>query len=488
MRKLGLRAYILFNITLICAIGMFLIGIISTKITEQFAIQGRVEGTKSIIRAFESSYLKMGRTEEGIEFLKSALNQGASGVVLIEDTTYNFLDNQNTRIPNELKLYKTSKQPVISLEGSTFWPFATYKAYTIIHPLSLKPASKKGVVYVYQPLQFFEDTIRLSQKLTIMWTFLFVLIIIIFGFFLLSRTLVNPIEKLIQITKEIAKGKFSKDEDIDSNISEVNKLYDSLYSMYEEIEDKKNLLEKNIDQLEIANKELITAQKQLVASEKMASLGKLSAGVAHEIGNPMSSISGYTELLKSTTDDEKKKEYLEKITDESERINSIIKTLLDYARPKEKKLNISDLNEVIKKAVNILNSQGTLKSVDIKMDLCENKLNIKMDTNQMVQVFINLIINSVDALNGSGKIELKTKMKDGNFAQAEIMDNGEGIPEKNLDKIFDPFFTTKSPGKGTGLGLSICQRIIHEFDGKITVESEAGKGTRFEIIFTCVQN
>ncbi len=488
MRNLGLRAYILFNITLICAIGMFLIGIISTKITEQFAIQGRVEGTKSIIRAFESSYLKIGRTEEGIEFLKSALNQGASGAVLIENETYNFMEDGKAKLPNELNLYKTSKQTIISLEGSTYWPFSTYKGYSIIHPLSLRPLSKKGVVYVYQPLGFFEDTIRLSQKLTIMWTFLFVFIIIIFGFFLLSRTLVNPIEKLIQITKEIAKGKFSEDEDIDTNISEVNKLYDSLYSMYEEIEDKKKLLEKNIDQLKIANRDLVSAQKQLVASEKLASLGKLSAGVAHEIGNPMSSISGYTELLKSNIGDEKKSEYLTKITDETERINSIIKTLLDYARPKEKKLNVSDLNEVVKKAVNILDSQGTLKTIDLKTDFSENALLVKMDTNQMIQVFINLIINSVDALNGSGVIELRTVLENGNTAKVELKDNGEGIPEYNIDKIFDPFFTTKSPGKGTGLGLSICQRIIHEFDGKISVKSEVKKGTRFEIIFTCVQN
>lgn len=487
MRKLGLRAYILLNIIVICAIGMFFIGVISTKITEQFAIQGRIEGTKSIIRAFESSYLKIGRIEEGIKFLESALNQGASGYVEIGEKKYNFL-HENLKLPHDINLYKNSGKSNISIEGYTFWPFGTYKSYQITYPLRLNNSQVSGVVYIYQPLNFFEDTIKLSQKLTAMWTFLFVVIITIFGYFLLSRTVVNPIQKLIRLTKEIALGKIDSNDSIETNISEIEKLNSSLFSMYKEIENKKNLLEKNIKKLEEANNDLVAAQKQLIASEKLASLGKLSAGVAHEIGNPVSAISGYTELLKTKRNEEKREEYLDKISDEIERINSIIKTLIDYAKPKEQNVQVSNLNDVIKKAVNIVESQGTLKRIDMNLQLSDEFLNVKIDKNQMVQVFINLVLNAVDALNGEGRIEISSSIENENSATVKIKDNGSGIADSEIDKIFDPFYTTKGPRKGTGLGLSICQRIVHEYNGTITAESEVGKGTVFEIIFTCVQN
>jgi len=260
--------------------------------------------------------------------------------------------------------------------------------------------------------------------------------------------------------------------------------------MSNEIEASKKKLEVNIDNLEDANKRIIETQKELIASEKMASLGKLSAGVAHEIGNPLTAISGYMEILRKSPHptEQQTNIYLEKVEGEIERINQIISTLLDYAKPRETIESRTDLNEMIQKAVELLSNQGIFKRLNLYTDLSQDPLTISIDEFQLLQVFINLLINAKDAVDEDGEIKISSFLNDRNLAEVSIKDNGIGIDMENLDKIFDPFFTTKEPGSGTGLGLSISHRIIKQFDGNITVSSNPGEGTEFIITFPVLED
>ena len=269
------------------------------------------------------------------------------------------------------------------------------------------------------------------------------------------------------------------------NVRELNQLSSALNTMHLQIEQSKGMLKENIDALEQSNRVIKSTQKELIASEKFASLGKLSAGVAHEIGNPLSAIVGYVDVLNKTTDlnQDDKKRFLNNIKNEVSRIDRIIKTLLDYARAKEPQIKQVNLNDIIFDAVNILETQGIFNNIDLKMHLDENLTTIDADAHQVSQVIINLLLNAVDAVEQKGQIVVSSLIDSEGKVEVSVKDSGIGIPEENLDKIFDPFFTTKEPGKGTGLGLSVSARIVQNFGGDISVESNKGAGSIFRIKF-----
>ncbi|MGH7889630.1 MAG: sensor histidine kinase, partial [Thermodesulfobacteriota bacterium] len=299
---------------------------------------------------------------------------------------------------------------------------------------------------------------------------------------------VRPVHRLIKTTEDIAVGKFPSGVDF-GGVKEVNQLHEALKKMYDEIESSKMKLRENINEIEQSNRALLTTQRELIASEKLASLGKLAAGVAHEIGNPLTGIRGYVEVLKKgyVFDDEKKEEFLANIQREVDRIDKIIRTLLDYSRPRDFELQNVEVNHLIERAVDILETQGILKNIDLKLELVDGIRPIEADPHQLSQVVINLILNAKDAIPKDGIITISSSENPNGCVEIAVKDNGVGIPKELIDKIFDPFFTTKEAGKGTGLGLSVSQRIVQIFNGNMTVDSELGRGTVFRISFPGVE-
>ncbi len=491
MNQLGLRFYILFNILVICGVGMILIGIISIKLTERSAIQTKIDTTSAVIKVFETTYFKSD-VNQGVKFLQNALNNGSWGYIktgndsILFETPKAVVDKK--KIPTGLiNRVSYTKTPEIYVEGLSFLPFKNYESYRITAPLI--NGGMKGTIFIYEPLKDFNKGIERNQKFLALWIILFILLIATFGYYILSKTVVNPVQKLISLTKDISRGVTPLSPN-PGKITEINKLQDALVSMSDEIEASKKKLEININNLEDANKKLLDTQKELIATEKMASLGKLSAGVAHEIGNPLSAISGYMEILGKghELDQEQKNKFLDKVSAEIDRINRIITTLLDYAKPREILESKCDLNETIKKAVDLLSNQGIFKRINLETNLSGSPLTIMTDEFQLLQVFINLLINAKDAVDSNGNITITSFLNENNTAEVSIRDNGSGINRENLDKIFDPFFTTKEPGSGTGLGLSISHRIINQFDGNITVSSNPGEGTEFILTFPALEN
>jgi len=223
-------------------------------------------------------------------------------------------------------------------------------------------------------------------------------------------------------------------------------------------------------------------EQQLRQAEKLSALGQLVAGVAHELNNPLAVVMGYAQLLvRNRALEEKPRQDLAKILHESERAAKIVRNLLTFARPREPHMVTVDVNRLVAEALDTLDIQVQGANVRMARQLAEALPPTMADPSQVEQVLANLVTNAIQALENHPDqrvIEVITENREGRIRIA-VADNGPGIPFQLLDRIFDPFFTTKGPGKGTGLGLSICYSIMEEHKGKIWVESQLGKGSRF---------
>ncbi len=221
-------------------------------------------------------------------------------------------------------------------------------------------------------------------------------------------------------------------------------------------------------------------QQQVDQSEKLAVIGQLAAGVAHEIGNPLASISSIVQILQRKSTDHFISDQLINVKDNINRISKIVRELVDLSRPPSHDLIITQINEVIKTAVGIVKYDKRVIKVEFKTNLDPELPMIEVVPDQLIQVFINILINSLDAIDGQGILKVKS-LYDKKNIYISIIDNGKGIDENIVKKIFDPFFTTKQVGKGTGLGLSVSYGIIKKFNGEITVSSTVGEGSEFQI-------
>jgi PAS domain S-box-containing protein len=228
-------------------------------------------------------------------------------------------------------------------------------------------------------------------------------------------------------------------------------------------------------------KELEETHLKLLHSEKMASLGKLAAGVAHEINNPLGGILIFSNiLLEETPPDDPRWRDLKHIVDQTLRCKEIVKELLDFSRQTKQRWVQCDLNQAIHQTISLLGKQALFQDIQVIKEIIPDLPQIIADPGQLNQVFINLMTNAVDAMEGKGILTVRTYLiPEAKKVGLEIKDSGCGIPAENLSRIFDPFFTTKDPGKGTGLGLSTVYGIIEDHGGTIEVQSIIGQGTSF---------
>jgi PAS domain S-box-containing protein len=226
-------------------------------------------------------------------------------------------------------------------------------------------------------------------------------------------------------------------------------------------------------------------EKQLIHTQKMESIGTLAAGIAHEVGNPLASISALVQVAQRSTNDSFISEKLSLVKNQVTRISKIIRDLVDFSRPSNYELQLTDINKSISEAVEITKVGTKAKDIEFSTELTENIPHLPLISDQVQQVFVNILLNAVDAIMETNshtkhKIDVKSELKDTNIV-ITFKDTGKGIPEEHYSKVFEPFFTTKKPGKGTGLGLWVSYGIIKSFQGDIKVTSVINSGTTFII-------
>jgi len=325
-----------------------------------------------------------------------------------------------------------------------------------------------GILYVGVLEQKYLD-IRSQTTITFLGiTFIGAITALIMAYFL-ARMISVPITKLVTASREVAQGNLDVKVRVESN-DELQVLAESFTAMAQ-------ALKRRDEQL----KEFAT--QKIMESERLALIGQLSANVAHELNNPLQGIVTYSYLLlEDTPCDDSTKNSLEKIVAQANRCRDIIRGLLDFSRQRKPDKTQCNVNTVLQECTSLIENQAIFHNIQIRKDFHAQLPMIVLDPSQIERVFINIIINAAEAMDGTGELYLATRLsEDGEFIEIEFTDTGQGINKEDLDKIFDPFFTTKDVGHGTGLGLAISYGIIKSHGGKISVDSTVGEGTTFVI-------
>lgn len=224
--------------------------------------------------------------------------------------------------------------------------------------------------------------------------------------------------------------------------------------------------------------DLKMAEVQMIQSDKLAALSRLSAGVSHEIGNPLTSISSYVQILKDMERDEFSTNALSTIYKHIGRIESILRKMSSFSRGRDEELSTHHVADLVESTVELVKYDKRAKSMSINMDVPRDLPPVNVNGDQLVQVIMNMVLNAADSMPGGGDLDISARVS-GHWLDMAFRDNGSGISEENIKKIFEPFFTTKATG--TGLGLPVCHSIVRLFGGEILVQSEPGKGTTFTV-------
>lgn len=445
---LGLRAQIVFALIGAFALCFSALGVIVVRVAQRSAELERARRAQVLLGALSLALAEEPARAEVAERLARRL--GASELIGVE---LDALDGAPTRV-GDTRGASTARVVLDSGERLSVW-------LTPIHPESDSPLA--GLLRMY-----------------LMLTGAFIALL---TYVLLTRLIVRPLENLTSASERLAGGARSATVPV-AGAAELARLALSFNHMGAELRKQQGALEQRLAELERATRELRSTQDQLIRSEKLASVGRLSAGIAHEIGNPLAAISGLVELMQlGGLSSAEQDEFLARIRGETERIQRIIRDLLDYSRARPSAPSVSEpgnLALVIEEAVKLIAPQKDLNQVTIERRVHDPAPLVHAPADELTQVVLNLLLNAADAVGGEGSILVEVARREDRIVLT-VSDSGPGVPQPLLDKIFDPFFTTKAPGRGTGLGLAVCQALLERFGGKIWVENGKPSGARFHV-------
>jgi two-component system, NtrC family, sensor kinase len=541
--NLSLTAEIIINISLVMLVAILLIGFSISKVYEKRILDEKMNSAVAMIGDIQTFIDFVSSGNQGFSFSGApekreiqhylemyARRRGIQDIMILDRDLKVIIREpvERTKKGSAGDLMKNAVQlgrSEVDVEKHGNFIMTEYKRLVWRAPLWVHGKIVGGIRMELSLSDVMDHLLR-AQTIVLILMVLNAFVLLMFGSFLLSRVLATPLKDLANLTHKISEGDFTRKIQVAST-NEIGQLIASFNRMIDRLSENRDRLKSHVRSLELKNIQLKQAQEELIRAEKLSSIGRFAAGVAHEVGNPLGAILGYTGILqRHGTEPEESKDYLKRIEKEIARINHIVRELLDYARPSKLEIREVDVNKVLENTLSLLSYEKNFKTIETQTDLQHDLPVVKGDESLLSQVFMNVILNAVDAMPRGGTLRVETEedvienamseaipesgafrrsgdpaesdyshlRKSGErstfltkFAVADrvvkirISDTGVGIRKEDLDPIFDPFFTTKGPDKGTGLGLSICLRILESMGGEIRVESEVGKGAAFEV-------
>ena len=316
-----------------------------------------------------------------------------------------------------------------------------------------------------------------ALSLTGLYMMLFAVFLLVFTYVGLTRLIVQPIDRLVLAARHMSFGQGTAHVQA-TGAREIVELALALENMTRQLRSEQQALHEKVLELERTTQKLTHTQRHLVRSERLASVGRLAAGLAHEIGNPMAAIMGMQQLiLDGDVDADGTVDFVRRMKRETERIHHVLRQLLDYARPAKvaKPLacaaSIGSVDEAIRNACALLEPPCKRRSIELHVPSDMSTLTVPMDTSELTQVLVNLLMNAVDAVGSDGNVWVRACVH-GNVVRLTVTDDGRGVDAAVRDSLFEPFVTTKEVGKGTGLGLSVCRGLIENAGGTIDLADD----------------
>jgi signal transduction histidine kinase len=519
---------------------MLLIAVAIVKINQGDLLQAKVEQgllLKLTVQSLLSTSL--GDGEGGVEelrggalfknFLAKALDVASGWKVAIADRGgfVRYGNNPKGGSPSLQRVPDLERAAELGVESISFsasdklrWLF--FPDRLVIDAPLIRNTKVLGAVRLETSLDDVRETLWQSQKLVFLFIVLDLLVVVAFGTYIFSKLVVKPVGELVRTAEVFEEGDRLPEPQAGEQ-NELGTLSQALNRMLERLAQNKEELREHIASLEQANLELQRIQQEVIFSEKLATVGRLAAGLAHEIGNPIGIVLGFLELLrrKDLSEDERQ-DLISRMGSEVQRIHEILRQLLDLTRPASVERRPTAVNDVIRETLAVLDHQLKQQGVEVGLDLSAQPDVVYANGDQLRQVFLNLVVNAADAMGLTGnrpqggqlRVRTKTVPRESlarrvqrkparrstdppsadfshlrrahgdaaRWLEISFTDTGIGISEENLKRVFDPFFTTKEPGKGTGLGLSVSVQIIEALGGRMEISSRLGEGTTVTLL------
>jgi hypothetical protein len=542
MRRLqmSLRTTVILSLTFLMAAAMLLIGVVMFKVNQRDLLRAKVEQGRLLRAALEhvlkSELHASGGSLESLQgcALLDGLRTGSPEVMEYWQMT---VTDRNARVvyasdgaAARLRQQLPDLVRVIRLgvEDVSFNPSRKTLSWRLPEQMVLdsplfQRAQVVGAVRLETSLEEVDESLWHSQKLILFYIALDMLVLVIFGTYVFSKLVVGPVRQLVRTAEGYREGD-RLPELTGGEENELAKLSQALNGMLQRLAEHKEELRRYITSLEQTNVELQRAQREVIMGEKMACVGRLAAGLAHEIGNPIGIVLGYLDLLRrEDIGGDQRLELMGRMGSEIQRIHQILRQLLDFARPGTGERGPARIHPLIQESLVVLDYQLRKQGIEVSLDLTAELDTVYANADQLKQVFVNLMVNSMDAIMGAdgpgrgGTLQVSTRsfQEQGpganaggqplrrrtdppaadyrhlrrsmatcerHWIQIQFADTGGGVAEENLERVCDPFFTTKEPGKGTGLGLSVSLQIVESIGGRMEVSSRVGVGTTVTLL------
>ena len=539
--QMSLRTKVVLSLIFLMASAMLLIGMVLLKVSQRNLVQAKVDQglllKVSLEQLLNTAFDLTGGRLETIHNgpLLAGLQTEAQGIIgrwqlrmadrngRVVYTSDASTTGQKQVLPGLIQVMRSGMERVSFRPAPRPLSWVLPERVVLDAPL-FRGAKAIGAVRLEASLADVRQSLGRSQKLILFYIILDVLVLVAFGTYVFSKLVVKPVQQLVETAESFREGDRLPDVSGDEK-NELGKLSQALNAMLQRLAENKRELHQHITSLELANLELQRAQQELIFGEKLASVGRLAAGIAHEIGNPIGIVLGYLELLqREDIGEDERLDLVGRMGSEIQRINHIIRQLLDLSRPSSGEREIVAVNPLIHETLAVLDPQFKRQQIEVIHELSAQPDTVFANADQLRQVFLNLMVNATDAMAATderpqgGKLKVCTRaliskdmarerlegqplrrrsdpvamdyrqlrrtraVTDSRWIEIQFADTGAGITEEDQERMFDPFFTTKEVGKGTGLGLSVSIQIVETLGGRLQVDSRSGEGTKVSIV------